>query len=128
MLSWELSNTVDRQFCIDAIDKVLTITQPEIFNSDQGSQFTSTECSERLETAGARISMDDRGKVFDNIMIERLWESVKQEEVKSYETVRDARDGLARYFRLYNTERLHESLGYRMPHEVYFGVSINNSR
>jgi putative transposase len=129
VLTWELSNSLDRQFCLDAVDKALAISQPEIFNSDQGSQFTSAEFTCRLETAGVRISMDGRGRVFDNIMIERLWRTVKYEEVytKSYETVGEARDGLAGYFRLYNTERLHESLGYRTPHEVYFGASRNDN-
>jgi putative transposase len=121
VLAWELSNSLDKQFCLDAMDKALAISQPEIFNSDQGAQFTSNEFTGRLEAAGVRISMDGRGRVFDNIFIERLWRSVKYEEVylHSYESVRDARNGLASYFRLYNTERLHESLGYRTPHEVY---------
>lgn len=129
VLTWELSNSLDRQFCLDAIDKALAISQPEIFNSDQGVQFTSTDFTGRLEAVGVRISMDGRGRVFDNIMIERLWRSVKQEEVyiNSYETVKDARDGLARYFQLYNTERLHEALGYRTPHEMYFGIDKNNN-
>jgi putative transposase len=129
VLAWELSNSLDRQFCLDALDKALAISQPEIFNSDQGSQFTSNEFTDRLETSGVRISMDGRGRVFDNIFIERLWRSVKYEEVylHTYETVKDARDGLSRYFRLYNTERLHESLGYRTPHEVYFGAGRNDN-
>jgi putative transposase len=129
VLSWRLSNTLDAGFCVDALDEALRKGRPEIFNTDQGVQFTSTEFTGRLETAGVRISMDGRGRVFDNIMIERLWRSVKQEEVyiKSYETVRDARDGLARYFQLYNTERLHEALGYRTPHEVYFEVCKNDN-
>jgi putative transposase len=129
VLSWRLSNTLDAGFCVDALDEALRKGRPEIFNTDQGVQFTSAEFTGRLETAGVRISMDGRGRVFDNIMIERLWRSVKQEEVyiKSYETVRDARDGLARYFHLYNTERLHEALGYRTPHEVYFGVCKNDN-
>lgn len=129
VLAWELSNSLDRQFCLDALDKALAISQPEIFNSDQGSQFTSTEFTGRLETAGVRISMDGRGRVFDNIFIERLWRSVKYEEVylHSYESVGDAREGLTRYFRLYNTERLHEALGYRTPHEVYFGAGRNDN-
>ncbi len=100
-----------------------------MFNSNQGSQFTSNEFTGRLETAGVRISMDGRGRVFDNIFIERLWRSVKQEEVylHSYESVRDARDGLTKYFRLYNTERLHDALGYSTPHEAYFGVGRNDN-
>jgi putative transposase len=129
VLAWELSNSLDKQFCLDALDKALAISQPEIFNSDQGAQFTSGEFTGRLETVGVRISMDGRGRVFDNIFIERLWRSVKYEEVytKSYESVRDAHDNLARYFRLYNSERLHESLGYRTPHEVYFGEGRNDN-
>lgn len=129
VLAWELSNTLDKQFCLAALERTLVISQPEIFNSDQGSQFTSGEFIGRLEAAGVRISMDGRGRVFDNIFIERLWRSVKYEEVylHSYESVRDARRGLTRYFRLYNTERLHESLGYRTPHEVYFGEEKNDN-
>ncbi len=108
----------------------MAISQPEIFNSDSGSQFTSREFTGRLEAAGVRISMDGRGRVFDNIFIERLWRSVKYEEVylHSYQSVREAREGLARYFRLYNTERLHEALDYRTPHQVYFGESRNDNR
>ena len=126
---WELSNSLDTQFSLDAIDKALAISHPEIFNSDKRSQFTSIDFTGRLEAAEVRISMDERGRVFDNIMIERLWRSLKQEEVyiKSYETVRDTRDGLARYLRLYNTERLHEALGYCTPHEVYFDVDGNDN-
>lgn len=125
VLSWELANTLDKQFCLDALDKALGIFHPEIFNSDQGSQFTSSEFTGRLEAAGVRISMDGRGRVFDNIFIERLWRTVKYEEVylHGYESVMDAQNGLGNYFQLYNTERLHESLGYRTPQEVYFGES-----
>jgi len=129
VLAWELSNTLDKQFCLDALGRALALSRPEIFNSDQGSQFTSTEFSGRLEVAGVRISMDGRGRVFDNIFIERLWRTVKYEEVylKSYESVREARNGLARYFQLYNTERLHEALGYRTPQEVYSGATRNDN-
>jgi putative transposase len=129
VLAWELSNTLDKQFCLDALERALALSQPEIFNSDQGSQFTSTEFTGRLEAARVRISMDGRGRVFDNIFIERLWRTVKYEEVylKSYESVREARNGLARYFQLYNTERLHEALGYRTPQEVYCGASRNDN-
>lgn len=130
VLAWELSNSLEAQFCLDAMDKALAISQPEIFNSDQGAQFTSIEFTGRLESVGVKISMDGRGRVFDNIFIERLWRSVKYEEVylHSYESVRDARNGLARYFQLYNTERLHESLGYKTPHEIYFGKGRNDNR
>jgi len=129
VLAWELSNTLDKQFCLDALERALAVSQPEIFNSDQGSQFTGSEFTGRLEAAGVRVSMDGRGRVFDNIFIERLWRSVKYEEVylHSYESVGEAQHGLARYFRLYNAERLHQSLGYRTPHEVYFGESINHN-
>ncbi len=122
VLSWKLSNTLDVSFCIEAMDDALSISTPGIFNSDQGSQFTSKEWIEMLKSHNIQISMDSRGRVFDNIFIERLWRSVKYEEVyiNNYETVKDAMRGLTRYFRLYNHERLHESLGYRTPYEVYY--------
>ena len=128
VLAWGLSNTLDTQFCLDALERALAISQPEIFNSDQGSQFTSKEFTGRLQRSGISISMDGRGRAFDNIFVERLWRSVKYEEVyvHRYESVRDAYNKLTRYFQLYNRERLHESLGYRTPHEVYFGDSKNN--
>ena len=121
VVSWELSNTLEVGFCLEALEKALQISMPEIFNSDQGSQFTSKEFTGRLEKAGIQISMDGRGRVFDNIFIERLWRTLKYEEVyiHSYETVKETRESLGRYFRFYNTERLHESLGYRTPQEVY---------
>lgn len=123
VLSWRVSNTVDAGFCLEALETALAKSQPEIFNTDQGVQFTSGDFTGRLETAGIRISMDGRGGVFDNIFVERLWRSVKYEEVyvHSYESAREAINGLTRYFQLYDSERLHESLGYRTPHEVYFG-------
>lgn len=128
VLSWRLSNTLDRGFCLEALEVALAISQPEIFNSDQGTQFTNKEWTGRLESCGIRISMDSRGRAFDNIFVERLWRSVKYEEVyiKNYESVRDAYDNLARYFELYNRERLHESLGYRTPHEAYFSGNNNH--
>ncbi len=124
VLAWEMSNTLEVGFCLEALEKALRISKPEIFNSDQGSQFTSRKFTEVLEGRGIKISMDGRGRVFDNIFIERLWRTVKYEEVyiHSYETVREAREGLERYFRFYNTERLHESLGYRTPEEVYLSI------
>jgi putative transposase len=102
--------------------KHLEKTRPQIFNSDQGSQFTSREFTGRLEQAGIQISMDGRGRVFDNIFIERLWRSVKYEEVylKDYQEARDAEQGLRRYFEFYNRERLHQSLLYQTPVSVYF--------
>jgi len=121
VLSWEVSTTLDAEFCIRALERALTLSSPEIFNSDQGSQFTSVEFTGRLEAIGVMISMDGRGRALDNIFAERLWRTVKYEEVylKSYETVKEARESLARYFHFYNTERLHESLGYRTPQEAY---------
>lgn len=122
VLSWEISTTLDKEFCIRALEKALGFSNPEIFNSDQGSQFTSLEFTGLLERTGIAISMDGRGRAMDNIFVERLWRTVKCEEVylKSYETVAEARESLARYFHFYNTERLHESLGYRTPREAYF--------
>lgn len=122
VLSWEISITLEKQFCLIALQRALMISKPEIFNTDQGSQFTSLEFTGCLEGAGIEISMDGRGRVFDNIFVERLWRSVKYEEVylHDYQTVRQARDSLEKYFRFYNTERLHSSLGYRTPQEVYF--------
>ena len=123
VLSWEVSTTLDAEFCVKALESALSLSSPEVFNSDQGSQFTSVEFTGRLENLGVAISMDGRGRALDNIFVERLWRTVKYEEVylKSYETVREARESLARYFHFYNTERLHEALGYRTPQDVYFG-------
>ena len=104
--------------------RAVQISRPEIFNADQGAQFTSEEFTNLLEREGIRISMDGRGRVYDNIFVERLWRSVKYEEVylHDYLTVPEARDRLGAYFRFYNEERLHETLGYRTPQEVYFGT------
>jgi len=123
VLSWKLSNTLDVFFCIEALNDALSISKLGIFNCDQGSQFTSNEWIGMLKFHNIEISMDSRGRVFDNIFIERLWRSVKYEEVyiNSYETVKDATRGLARYFKLYNNKRLHESPGYMTPYEVYYG-------
>lgn len=110
---------------MDADRQALLISKPEIFNSDQGPQFTSEEFTGFLEEGGIRVRMDGRGRVYDNIFLERLWWTVKYEEVylHEYRTVAEARVHLAEYFRFYNEERLHETLGYRTPHEVYFGTS-----
>lgn len=122
VLSWEVSNSLDSFFCLWALERALQKHVPEIFNSDQGSQFTSEVFTSRLETAGIRISWDGRGRVWDNIFVERLWRSVKWEEVylKDYDSVPEAIDGLGSYFRFYNTQRPHQSLGYRTPHQVFF--------
>ena len=123
VLSWEISNTLDSQFCLDALENALVKGRPEIFNTDQGVQFTSSSFQSRLLAAHVRISMDGRGRAFDNIFIERLWRSVKYEEVylKGYETVIEAIIGIGGYFDLYNNERLHQSLDYQTPAEVYRG-------
>lgn len=129
VLAWELSNTMDNSFCIEALERALSIAGPEIFNMDQGSQFTSIDFTGILEANSIRISMDGRGRVFDNIFIERLWRTVKYEEVytHSYESIAEAKSSLRRYFHFYNTERLHMSLGYRTPHEMYFGEDRNDN-
>ena len=121
VLAWEISNSLDTSFCLSALKQALELSKPEIFNTDQGSQFTSNEFTSTLEEENIRISMDGRGRVFDNIFVERLWRSVKYEEVylHQYQTVHDARNGLTNYFIFYNMDRLHESLGYRTPYEIY---------
>jgi putative transposase len=122
VLSWGVSTTMDQEFCVEALDKALAQAVPEIFNTDQGAQFTSEAFVGKLLEHGVRVSMDGRGRALDNVFIERLWRSVKYEEVylKEYETVRDAVQGLGAYFRFYNCERLHQALGYRTPESIYF--------
>ncbi len=129
VLAWELSNTMDKQFCIEALERALSISGPDIFNMDQGSQFTSVDFTGILEVNDIRISMDGKGRVFDNIFVERLWRTVKYEEVyvHSYESIAEARRSLAKYFHFYNTERIHQSLRYRTPHEMYFGDDRNDN-
>jgi putative transposase len=121
VLSWSVSVTMDVYFCLEALERALSQGKPGIFNSDQGSQFTSREFTGLLLGVGIRISMDGRGRVFDNIFIERLWRSVKYEEVylKEYQDVLSCIAGLRAYFRFYNNERPHQALGYRTPKEVY---------
>ena len=121
VVSWELSNTLDGAFCLAALEEALTQAQPEIFNTDQGAQFTSLAFTTRLEAAGIRISWDGRGRALDNVFIERLWRSLKYEEIflHDYDTVAEAFSGLERYFRFYNHERLHQALGYQTPAQVY---------
>jgi putative transposase len=121
VLSWSVSVTLDVWFCLEALDAALSQSRPEIFNTDQGSQFTSADFTGRLIAAEVAISMDGRGRALDNIFVERLWRTVKYEEVylKSYDTVRSAIEQLGAYFRFYNHERLHQSLGYRTPAQVY---------
>lgn len=113
VLSWELSMSLDSGFCVSALKEALALRTPEIFNTDQGSQYTSEAFTEVLKAAGARISMDGRGRAFDNIMIERLWRTVKYEEVylKDYEHFFAARESLWEYFNFYNEERRHSGMG-----------------
>lgn len=123
VLSWQLSNTLDAAFCAEALDEALAMGTPEIFNTDQGSQFTSTEFTGRLDKAQVRISMDGRGRCFDNIFIERLWRSVKYEEVYLYDyaDLREARSRLGQYFDFYNHERRHQGLGRATPYLIHAG-------
>ena len=122
VLSWQVSNTLDVGFCLDALEQSLQSGQPQIFNTDQGAQFTSLVFTQRLERDGIRISQDGRGRALDNIFVERLWRSVKYEEVylKSYTSVADAIKQLNAYFLFYNQKRLHQSLGYRTPEMIHF--------
>lgn len=121
VLAWELSNTLDGRFCLQALERALECATPQIFNTDQGAQFTSQAFTSRIEQAGARVSWDGRGRALDNIFVERLWRSVKYEEVylHSYESVGEAATQLRHYFRFYNEERPHQSLQYRTPAQVY---------
>jgi putative transposase len=121
VLSWALSLTMELDFCLEALRRALRRGQPEIFNSDQGPQFTSDEFTGELDERHIAISMDGRGRCLDNIFIERLWRSLKYEEVylKDYQLVSEAQAGIGRYMRFYNHERLHQSLGYRTPASVY---------
>ncbi|MGH8415459.1 MAG: IS3 family transposase [Gammaproteobacteria bacterium] len=121
VLSWALSLTMEVEFCVEALKRALRRGRPEIFNSDQGSQFTSEAFRRELESRQVKISMDGRGRCLDNIFVERLWRSLKYEEVylREYPTVPDARSGINRYFHFYNEERVHQSLGYRTPAALY---------
>lgn len=122
VLSWRLSNTLDNIFCLMALERALQYEKPDIFNTDQGVQFTSCDFTERLESAGVKISMDSRGRVFDNIFIERLWRTIKYEDIylRNYVTGMELERGLGRYFQFYNNERFHQSLDYRTPAQVYY--------
>jgi putative transposase len=125
VLAWRLSNTLDVSFCLDALEEALaTFGPPEIFNTDQGSQFTSEAFTDMLDAQGVRISMDGKGRWMDNVFIERLWRSVKYEEVylKAYRSMAEARQGLGTYFEFYNGHRRHQALGRRTPNEVYWAT------
>ena len=123
VLSWELSNTLDSRFCVEALLEAFASTkrQPEIFNTDQGSQFTSRGFTSELEARGIKISMDGKGRALDNVFIERLWRTVKYEEVylKSYNDVADLRSSLTKYFAFYCCERPHQALDGKTPASVY---------
>ncbi len=123
VLSWTLSNTLDGAFCLDALELALQKGTPDIFNTDQGSQFTAAAFTDHLKAKNIRISMDGRGRALDNIFIERLWRSVKYEDIylKDYANVPALTVGMNKYFPFYNVERPHQSLDYCTPEEVYFG-------
>jgi putative transposase len=121
VLDWELSTTLDADFCIEAVGRIIKQRQCEIFNTDQGAQFTSRKFTQPLIDKGIQVSMDGRGRALDNIFVERLWRTVKYEYVYLHDiqSVREARQGLKAYFEFYNHHRLHQSLAYRTPAEVY---------
>jgi putative transposase len=127
VLSWRLSNTLDAGFCLEALEEALRKGKPEIFNTDQGSQFTSEAFTGLLESHGIRVSMDGKRSYNDNLFIERLWRTVKYEEVylKAYQGGREARLSLGDYFRFYNTQRPHQALGYRTPTEIFVEATSN---
>jgi putative transposase len=128
VLSWAVSITMDVGFCLEALEYALEVAHPEIFNSDQGAQFTSLEFTGRLVAAGIQISMDGRGRALDNVFVERLWRTVKYEEVylKDYATPREATQQLGRFFVRYNEQRQHQALGYQTPATVYFGRGVGH--
>ncbi len=125
VLAWRLSNTLDGSFCLEMLEEALSRGQPEVFNTDQGSQFTAEAWTSRLQSAGVAVSMDGRGRCLDNVFVERLWRTVKYENVYlcGYATVPQLHEGLTCYFPFYNSERLHQSLDYQTPAAVYRGVS-----
>lgn len=138
VLSWRLSNTLESDFCVEALKESLTLYgKPEIFNSDQGSQFTSESFTKVLiDEKSVKISMDGRGRAYDNIFVERLWRSVKYEDIflHQYQNIPECKLGLGKYFRFYDAERRHQALDYKTPREVYLegmkkcGVSSRDSK
>jgi len=127
VISWKISNSLEVDFCIEALNEALSISTPEIFNTDQGVQYTSNKFTSILKDHSIKISMDGRGRALDNIFVERLWRSVKYEEVyiKDYLNGNEAYEGIKKYFEFYNTERPHQSLNYKTPESVYRDVCIN---
>ncbi len=121
ILSWRLSNTMDTHFCLEMLEEALQMATPEIINTDQGSQFTSFEWVSKVEGSGAKVSMDGKGRWVDNVFIERFWRTLKHEHVllHSYEDLRQARRSIDGFMKIYNHRRLHQSLGYKTPAEVY---------
>jgi len=128
VLSWEISVTMETSFCVAALDRALRLGKPEIFNTDQGAQFTSCDFTKRLLDEGIKISMDGRGRVFDNIFVERLWRTIKYEDIylKDYTDVPMLIGGLGDYFGFYNQERPHQSLGYGTPESVHYARKGRN--
>ena len=129
VVAWNLSNTLDADFCVEALEEALGKGRPEVFNTDQGSQFTGEAFTGLLERNRVRISMDGKGRYSDNIFVERLWRTVKYEEVylKAYSNGREAKAGLDGYFHFYNNQRPHQALGYRTPAEVFNGDSVQST-
>jgi len=121
VIAWRLSNTLDGSFCLEMLEEALAQGRPEVFNTDQGAQFTAQAWTGRLESAGVAVSMDGRGRCLDNVFVERLWRTVKYEDIylHRYEGVAALVQGLGRYFPFYNEERLHQALDYRTPAAVY---------
>jgi putative transposase len=121
VVAWRLSNTLDGSFCQEMLEAALATGTPEVFNTDQGVQFTARAFTDRVERAGVQVSMGGRGRCLDNVFVERLWRSVKYEDVylRGYESVQELERGLTAYFQFYNQERPHQSLGYRTPAEVH---------
>ncbi len=130
VVAWRLSNTLDGGFCLEMLEEALGTGKPEVFNTDQGVQFTAEAFTGRLLSAGVAVSMDGRGRALDNVFVERLWRSVKYEDIyiRCYETVTELLEGLRRYFAFYNQERLHQSLGYEAPAVVYRGGVARRAR
>jgi len=127
VLSWEISNSLDVHFCLSALDKALRSGKPEIFNTDQGSQFTSQSFVNKVLDSKVKLSMDSKGRALDNIFIERLWRSLKYEDIyiKEYRTYRELFEGLKNYFYFYNNKRIHQSLNYKTPADIFLNNRYN---